>query len=236
MADDNAPGGAGDKGPGGADPGQIPGQKPNEKPNGDPNHDPNEEPRTVPWKNHKRALDDMHRYKREAQEKDQKLAEIEDTRLREKEDWKKIAENKQAESEDWKQKFENQNSLFVNTQKFNAVSKIALEEGLLTESLEDLDLLSLEEVEIESTSSGRYVVHGAKEFIAKLKKSRPHWFKRVGAPKVDSGGGTITENKELTANDVLDAELKMKQGKITRDEYVATFNRFMEQRKNKRKE
>jgi hypothetical protein len=192
-----------------------------------------ESTKKVSWKNHRRALDDMHRFKGRANELETRINELEEEKLREKENWKSLAERYKQDADKWKSEAENGKNLFANTQKFNAVKKVALEAGLLPEALDDLDLLNLEEVVVESTDQGRYAVHGVKEFVERLKTTKSHWFSKKQAPNVNSGGGTVRpdESTPLTPADVYQAEREMKQGKITREQYQGIYQRYCTQDK-----
>jgi hypothetical protein len=187
-----------------------------------------DETKTVSWKNHRRALDDMHRYKTEANELKTRNSELEEEKLREKENWKSLAERYKTDADKYKAEAENGKSLFANTQKFNAVKKVALESGLLPEALDDLDLLNLDEVVVESTDHGRYAVHGVKEFVETLKQTKNHWFVKKQAPNVNSGGGTVKpdEGQPLSPSDVINAEKQYKLGKISREQYTDIYSRY----------
>jgi hypothetical protein len=191
------------------------------------------ENKTVSWKNHRRALDDMHRFKSKATELETKVGELEEEKLREKENWKSLAERYKTDADKWKTEAENGKDLFTNTQKYNAVKKVALESGLLPEALDDLDLLNLEEVVVESTDQNRFAVHGVKEFVERLKQTKTHWFSKKQAPNVNSGGGTVKpdEGTPLSPADVYQAEREMKLGKMSREQYQNIYTRYCNQGK-----
>lgn len=184
--------------------------------------------RAVPWSDHRRAIDDMHEYKTRAKQLEADIAASNEERLKEKEQYKELAEINKKEAEKWKSEAEKGNSLFEQTQKHAAVTKEAVEAGILPEALGDLDLVELDSLKIETTNQGRFAVHGAKEFVADLKNNKPHWFKVAEGPNVDSGGGGTPpgEPAPKTAADVLKAEREWKYGKITREEYEKVFTEY----------
>lgn len=222
MAKEQTPSGAGDNGSGAA---------PDKNQNIEDQNKNKDIPKTVSWDNHKRALDDMHKYKQRAKDAELKLGENEESRLRDQEKWKDLAERKEAEAKEWKQKAEDVDDLFVNTQKYNAVKRYAVENGILTEAVDDLDTQDLNDVTVERTDSGRYAVSGAKEFVERLKQRRPFWFKKDKAPRINSGGGAPPDKpKELTPNDVVQAERDWKAGKIPQSKYQDIYQQYTSQR------
>ena len=227
MGNDNTSGGA-DAGKGSANP-ENQNQDSNDK---QKNTDVDNE-KKVSWKDHKRAIDDLHKYKNKAADFEKRLNDLETQKLEENENWKGLAERSKADAEKWKTQAEENKSLFVNTQKFSAVRKFAAEAGLKSEAYDDLDLLDLNNVVVETTDSGRYVVHGAKDFVAELKQKRPHWFQSKTPPNVNSGGGNDVPpgNKEYTSADVIEAERQYKIGKISREQYHKIYTAYCSQRK-----
>lgn len=178
----------------------------------------------------------MHRYKRDAEDAKQKLVALEEQKLAEEKNWKELYERERkqrAEAEDREKK---KDSFYTHTQKFSEVSKVALAKGLREEAIEDLDTIDYgDEVKVEVTSQGRYIVHGADEFVETLRNKKPHWFKKGNPPNPNAGGGGAAPrgDGEVTARDVVEAELQWKKGKIGKDEYVKVFDRYR-QHKSKR--
>jgi len=209
-------------GDGGANPGNQ--EKTGQESN--PNTTPNE--RLVKWEDHKRAIDDMLDKKARLKEAEEKIAELERGKLQEKEEYKTLYEQTKADVDKWKTEAENGKKLFKHTQKYNAVKKAALESGMLPEALDDLDLLDLDSIVVETTDAGRYAVHGVKEFVEKLKTNKAHWFKKADGPTVDSGGGGAPpkEPGPVTAQDVIKAERQWRMGKITEAEYHEIYTKY----------
>lgn len=176
---------------------------------------------------------DMHKYKNRVRELEAAQNQLETDRLKEKEEYKTLYEKSQEEANKWKKEAESGQALFSNTQKYEAVKRHAVQAGILDEAVDDLEMLDLEGVEIETTNKGRFTVRGAKEFVDSLKTKKPYWFKSVKAPKINPGGGGAkpTEKGDLTASDVYEAERQYKAGKITQKQYYELHQRYLSQRK-----
>jgi len=188
--------------------------------------------RVVKFDDHKRALDDMHKYKSKVRELETKLGSLESDRLREKEDYKTLAERAAAERDDYRSKYEKLNDSFIHNRKYDSIHAAALKSGLLSEAENDLELLDLSPVEIEATSSGRLLVHGADVFVDELKKRKPHWFKPEGTAKINRGGANAkpSEPERLTPQKYVELERKYRrEGKINK---IRELNeKYLSQRK-----
>lgn len=227
MGDTQNPSGGAQGGAGGAGPSGDSSQSSNNS---------NNQPRTVSWENHQRALDDMHKFKREAEEAKAKLGDQESERLKQANDFKALYEKEQKAHSETKTKLTETMNWTVNTQRFNAVKDAALATGLRKEALSDLELVDMSRVKVEATSSGRFFVEGAKEFVDGLKAERPHWFTVGNPPPVNSGGGGTPGagaaggqpdgSKKLTVQDVVKAEADLKARRITRAQFEETYKRY----------
>lgn len=195
--------------------------------------------KTVSWENHQRAIDDMHKYKRTSKEKDEVIAKLqqqigntEDEKLRENEQWKQLAEKREAEALAAKEEAERSRKAFIESQKFGAVKNAAAAAGMI--DLGDLEMLDLGDVETELTSNGRIIINGHDKFIERLKETRPHWFRKKQAPTINGGGGSgdsvASPSGPLTPQDVVKAERDAKMGRITQSEYHSIFNKYVEQK------
>ncbi len=189
----------------------------------------------VPWDSHKRALDDLNKEKAARRELEAKLGDFESKSLQEKNDFKGLYEREKAAREKAEAEAKSVKGWFTQTQRFNAVQTEALKAGLLPQAAKDLELLEMDGVEVEVTSTGRALVSGAKDFVERVKNDRPYWFQKPGAPNVNGGGGGTPppEGKELTPGDVYQAERNWKAGKITRTEYEQVNARYLAQVRKK---
>lgn len=191
------------------------------------------EKKVVPVENHKRALDDLHRYKNTAKELEARLNAVEEERLREKQDFKALAERYKAESEANSGKLREVNALIERSQKLAALERAALEAGIRPEAIDDLESLRLDTIQLETTSNGRFIVNGVKDFVEDIKSRKPHWFNKAKPPTVDSGGGGAkpTGDGKVTANDMIEMERKVRVGKATKEQYQALWKRYATQGK-----
>lgn len=138
----------------------------------------------------KKVLDELHRYKKEAKEAQSQIKESKLMSLKEKEEWQKIAELKEQEAQEASEKAERIQNSYVNEKKFSAIKEAAIKAGIRKDAIGDLDLLDFEDVQIETTSTGRMNVLGAESAVKKLKMQKPHWFgKSVGHLNTDEPSG-----------------------------------------------
>lgn len=152
-----------------------------------------------------RVLSDLHKHKGRANEYEGKLKAFEEKALAEKEDFKSLAERYKAEADEAKSESQKIKDSFIGEKKHTAVREAALRLGMRPEAVGDLDLLSLEGVVIETTSSGKVNVLGAEAYIQNLKSAKPHWFGseatptkvNPGTPKLKGEGAAVSETDLL---------------------------------------
>lgn len=94
----------------------------------------------------------------------------------------------------------------IQSRKYNAVKDSAVRAGIRKEALSDLDLVAMDNVVVETTSTGKINILGADRFVESLKAAKPHWFSSPQAPsvntdgvRVDGGAGPITPQMILAA-------------------------------------
>lgn len=179
-----------------------------------------------------RIKKDMLRYK---QERDELQKQMEDMKLKghkEKEDWKTVAEHHEIKAKEYEQKFSGLQSALVNEKKYAALSSEALKQGINPASLPDLELLDFDEVQVETTSTGKILVTGQDRAIAKLKTLRPHWFTN-GVPSVNpSSPQTFRPNpNQVTVADLNAAEAQYRKTKSDSDKqtYFELIQKFKAQ-------
>jgi hypothetical protein len=130
------------------------------------------------------ALNDLHKFKSQAREAQDKLKQIEENNLKNSQEWEKYAKLKEDEADTFKQKFEGLQDNLVRSEKYSALKEAALKAGVRKEALPDLELVGFDEMVIETTNTGRMRVLGADSVVQKLKQDRPHWF-RSGASNIN---------------------------------------------------
>lgn len=144
----------------------------------------------VKLSDHKRALEDMQKFKREALEAKTRIEEMQTQKLREQGEWKTLAEREKELRQAAEQKASKLNDALYQSKKFDEVYKEATKAGLRPEAFSDIELVALDGIEVELTSTGRMLVHGAESFVQELKRKRPHWFSNSMPPKVNPGGNS----------------------------------------------
>jgi len=105
--------------------------------------------------------------------------------LREQKRWEELVTIKDGELSELRQRDTETKKAFIQEKKYSAVKEEALKAGIRPEALADLELIGLDKVDIETTSTGRINVLGVQGAIESLKMSRPHWF---GQPKTIING------------------------------------------------
>lgn len=187
----------------------------------------------VPKSAYQKVSDDMHKYKRELSEIKARMEKQDADRLASEKNFEQLWKNEKQRADAAEESAKKKDQYYVHTQKVNAIRTAALEAGLRSEALDDLELLDFDGVEVEVTSNGRYLVHGAKEFAQSIKGKKPHWFKSSKPPGHNPGGGGDTGsggNKSITPKDVVEAERKFKMGKISKEEYSKVFSDYCTQK------
>lgn len=154
---------------------------------------------SVSYSQFKSVKDDMHRFKEELKKRDDQLKALQEKDLKDKEQWKEYGSAKEKEATEWKTKYETLSDSIRDRAKVSAVREAALKLGLVESAVEDLELMDLKDVVVETTSTGRVNVIGAKSAAERIKSVRPHWFSDARPPlvngrqpevKTGSGGAT----------------------------------------------
>ena len=179
---------------------------------------PNEkiEKKYVEQKDHESALKDLHKYKSKVKEYESKLTSYETEKetkaqedLKKQNMYKELADKLEKDLAEEKSKREKNEKMFLNTKKFESLRQAAIRAGIRKEAEDDLELLSLDDVQIEYTSTGKINVSGAEDYITLVKKTKPHWFS--GDQVVVNAGGTNNTQQ----NDVPDDYKKIAAIKYT---------------------
>lgn len=193
----------------------------------------NEEVKSVDYKDHKRALDDMLKYKRQTKEMQSKLADFE-ARFQSIQDEKLSAEGKKDELiesykkrlTDAEQKAQSTVESFYESKKRDAIYAEANKHGIIDP--DDIDRIDLDGVSVERTDQGRVIVHGANEVVENYRKKKPHWFQNKSVPKLSSGGATgVIEPSNLTAGYMRQLE------KTDKQKFYKLFPEYVKQLKQK---
>jgi len=191
--------------------------------------DPTPLPKTVSFEDYERMKADMVKYKLKAQSFEEETKKKDEAALREKEEWKKLAELKEREAEEERQKNKNFSLSYVRKLRIDAVKDECLKLGIRTEALPDLALLTFDSLIVRQDANEEYVVVGAKDEAERMKMLRPHWFGSKGAPRVNGSAPEVTP-KEATKVSVADYMKAEAEAQKTGDwskvaELAAQFNK-----------
>lgn len=196
------------------------------------NEPPKGEKEVVPVTEFTAVKNDMHRFKDENATLKKQLQDIKDAEMKNNNQWKEYAQTKEKDAEDWKKKYDVLSSSVVNGNKISAVRQECLKLGLLDSAVDDLELMELKDVVVETTSTGRINVIGAKAAAERIKSLKPHWFGNGQAPNVNGKPPEVVHGKDgaITYADVVKAE---EQAKKTGDykEYQQVLLKFKQQQK-----
>jgi hypothetical protein len=179
---------------------------------------------------HDRALADLNKFKKAAEKAAQDKKDSETARLKESNDWKTLAERKELEAQEARDEATKLRGSYVTDKKYNAVRQQCEALGLRPEAVVDLESLDLEDVGIETTSTGKINVLGADKFSKALKSRRPHWFTDKATPKVNTNGQRILDSGDATtAKDLLKLQAEgIKSGDMSK--YQEAHKKFQQQR------
>ena len=157
---------------------------------------------------------DMHKFKRQAQEAETErqrvasdLKAIETKQMSSQGKYKELYENTLQELENSKSELNGTREMVMDDKKITAVRQAALKSGIREEAFNDLNILAMDGVVVETTDQGRYSVLGVDSFIEGLKSSRPHWFTNSQAPNINNSTGSFnSEEKSYSASEVIELQ------------------------------
>lgn len=134
------------------------------------------QPEVVSKDVYERMKTDMLKAKQKADEVQKLLEQQKLQALKATQNWEEVAKVKEQEAEDFRKKYDGLSKAVVESKKYEVLKTEAMKSGINSISLADLELLDFPELEIETTSQGKIIVHGADRAISNLKTLRPHWF------------------------------------------------------------
>lgn len=172
------------------------------------------EPAPIDPNAYEQMKNDMHKFKRmasEATEKqnayEAKLREIETNQQKASGKYKELYEATAQERETYKEKYENTLNAVVDDKKMASIREFALKNNIRKEALDDLDMIDMSSVVVETTDQGRYNVLGAENFVDGLKALKPHWFTDSTPPVVNNGTGSFDgKDKTYSPSELLGLE------------------------------
>jgi hypothetical protein len=187
----NAPGGAGADQTGGAG-----GSSGSSQDNQNPPPGGTGDKGPVPWADHQRALGDLHKFKSKNQENEARLSELTATveSLQTKistgaKDFESLhkTEKEKREAAEAETKRLKQNVIYA--ERHRAVYPALKKAGLRDDAENLLDVMNLDEIEVEATTAGRFIVNGVDAWVEGAKAKYPYAFQKPGTPVVNGSSG-----------------------------------------------
>lgn len=184
----------------------------------------------VPKEVFERTKADMFKYKSQLDQMQKTIDEMKINRLKETQNWEEVAKAKEREAESYKERNALMEQAFVQSKKDDLLKNAAIKYGMI-----DLDLLGaldLPEVQVETTTSGKIVVHGADAAIQSLKVRKPHLFKSMApsinpqTPEVVASGNGQIGYADLSK---LEAEWKKNPTETNKKAYFDAIIKFKKQ-------
>jgi hypothetical protein len=155
-------------------------------------------------------LADLHKEKQARKDLEDKLKTKETDDLKKSQQWQTLAELKEKENAELKEQLSTRDKAILSDRKHSAIKDAAIKAGIRKEALSDLELIDLDGVQVESTSTGRINVIGAELAVDRLKTLRPHWF-GGNAPQVNLNGPGVVTSGALSLADLPKLEKDAKQ-------------------------
>lgn len=172
-----------------------------------------EEVKSVPKTAYDEMFQDLSKAKAKARELEEKTKLYEQEReeiklrsLKEKEDFKSIAERETERRKALEQKLDETTKATQKFFKRTAIQAEALKAGLYKDAIKDLELLNMDDVEIETTSTGSFNVLGVDKFIERQKSERHYWFNDKSAPNIQTKDPSVTasgSSGDMSLKDIL---------------------------------
>lgn len=162
-------------------------------------HEQNKEEEKVSAAEFRKIQEELRKARDEVKHAKETLKNVDLEQMKAQERWKEISELREKEANEYKDKYEGLNKAVNTDKKMNAIRLAAQDAGIRREAVDDLELYDFPEVFIETTSTGRSQVIGAKEAIENLKVKKPFLFEKrssslnSGSPSVVSGGSITIE-------------------------------------------
>lgn len=189
-----------------------------------------QQPEVVPKSELQKVLDELHKYKSQARELSTAAQADKERLLREGNRWQELAELKDKELQDMRQTNDQIKDAMINEKKFSALKDAAVKAGLRQEAFSDLELVGLDQVQVETTSTGRVNVLGVDQLISNVKLSRPHWF---GGQKTNVNGSIPNVNNQAGVVSTQDLVKLSNEAKKSGDyaQYEKSLRQFQQQQR-----
>lgn len=153
--------------------------------------------KSVSWDDHQRALADLHRFKGQSKALSAQLANIQsefESLKGEVATKNKDFENLYASEKSKREAIESEKTKLLNnvlnSERHRAAYPALKKAGLRDDAENLLDIVPLDLIDVEATSSGRFTCSGIDDFVEDVKKKFPYAFQRPAAPVVNGASGT----------------------------------------------
>jgi hypothetical protein len=172
----------------------------------------------IPKKAYEEVKNDMLKFKAELRKKEaeveqakSKAKELELAALRQKEDYKTMYEQEANARKEIEGKYSKTVSAVVDSTKWNAMSRELVSLGINPSTLGDVErLINFDDIEVETTSTGKVNVLNAKDVAERFKSSRPFYFQGNGKPNVNTNTPGVLTPGSVTMDQVKAAEAEYK--------------------------
>lgn len=158
-------------------------------------------------------------------------AEADKKRMTDSENWKGAWEKTENELKAEKEKNQRLLANVQYSEKYRAVLPKLREMGLRADAERLLEKESLDEIELEATSNGRFIPSGVDQYAEAFKKNYAFAFEEKRVGDVTSIRGSKGVGESITVHDVIAAENEFKKGKMPEKQFHDIYNRYQEQRR-----
>lgn len=164
----------------------------------------NVETQNVDPKAYEQIKNDMFKFKRsfmetqkQLEEYQQKMAQLEEEKLQNGENYKELWERERQSKESLQQKLKSLSTNVLEDKKLEAIKSEARKAGLDPDWEDMLTAFDTSDVLVETTDSGQFIVNGADTWVEALRADKPKMFRMKTDPAINNKTGNF-DNREKT--------------------------------------
>lgn len=204
--------------------------------------DNQETEKPIAKEDHQRALTDLKKYKSRWRETQSQLSDLQKeietlktAKLQGDNDYKTLYEGLKGKYDEQVNKNSQLKESLLYNEKFRAVFPELKKAGLRDDAQNLLEMQDLRDLEVEATSSGRFLVQDVQGWVDGFKQKYPYAFQPKKAPGVNSTGGQsqIDDTGKLTPQALFELERECKK-KGDMAPYHAAYKRYLESKRHGR--
>ena len=195
---------------------------PNDKKDNPPNDPPkdNPPPKTYTAEEYQALLGKVETFKSKANEAETKLNDVterltnlEKKNLKESNDYKTLYEQATEKVSQLEDKNKKMSTSVLYNERYRSVMPELQKAGLIPEANRLLERETLEEIDVEATTNGRFICNGVDDYVRKFKELHPYAFKKASMSGVNGGGGKSDNStpKEWTPQNLFALEKKCRE-------------------------